>query len=163
PLTNADNGLLFHINLTNAIKRAKRNKKLLALIYIDLDKFKVVNDSFGHGVGDQVLVIVTEKIRKHIRETDLIARIGGDEFTVILEQLNEYENAAMVARRICDALAIPFKINNSIISISCSIGISFYPYDGVDAKMLVKAADEAMYYVKTHGGNNFYLNPEPLN
>lgn len=161
-LTNIDNSLLFHINLNNAIKRAKRNRHLLALFYIDLDNFKRANDTYGHDIGDQVLVIIAKKIKNLLRDTDVVARIGGDEFTVILEQINEYENAGMVAKRICKALAEPLQIHEHRIEVSCSIGISFYPDDGHDSKALINAADEAMYYVKTHGRNNFHYSAEKM-
>jgi diguanylate cyclase (GGDEF)-like protein len=156
-LTHADNSLLFHINLVNAIKRAKRKRKLIALLYIDLDNFKLVNDNYGHDAGDLVLVEVTNRIKSFLRESDLFARIGGDEFTVIVEQVEDRSDVILIAQRICKSLAEPMSIEGHTVYISACIGISFYPDDGHEAKILIKAADDAMYYVKTHGRNNYHF------
>jgi len=157
PLTNIDNRRLFYINLKQAMKRASRDNDLLAVLYIDLDNFKSVNDKYGHDIGDQLLISVANTIKNTIREIDLVSRIGGDEFTVILEKVGSPKNTAEIVSKICAALALPITIKEYTIEITASIGISLYPLNGTDAKALIKAADNAMYYVKQHGHNNFHF------
>jgi len=157
PLTKIDNRRLFYVNVAHAIKRAKRNKELMGLLFIDLDGFKEVNDSFGHNIGDELLLVVVERLRSALRASDIIARIGGDEFTVILEQIHEKANIGRIAHETCMKIAEPIKINEFTMGVSASIGISIYPVDGTDTESLVKAADDAMYHVKTHGRNNFHF------
>ncbi len=158
PLTKINNSRLFYVDFRNAIERAKRNKNLLALLYLDLDNFKTVNDSYGHSMGDQLLLIVVDKLKTILRTTDIISRVGGDEFTVILEQIVDRQSAIQIAQKICKTIALPTKINSIVLNITMSIGISFYPADGIDAETLVKVADNAMYHAKAHGRNNFYFN-----
>jgi len=163
PLTKIDNRRLFYINVSGAIKRANRNKELMALFYIDLDGFKGVNDKYGHDVGDQVLLVAVERLRSTLRESDIISRMGGDEFTVILEQIHDQHNAEGIAHKVCEALAAPMRINEiEIDCISASIGISLYPLHGIDSETLMKNADTAMYYVKEHGRHNYHLSRSHL-
>jgi len=155
PLTQLDNRRLFYLNVANAIKRAKRNQELLAILYIDLDGFKEVNDAYGHHIGDELLILIADKMKQILRETDLISRLGGDEFTVILERIHSREDVAKIAKKLCDLLTFPSKISEYEIQISASIGISLYPMDGLDTETLVKAADEAMYAAKSGGRDTF--------
>lgn len=163
PLTLLDNSRLFYINLANAIKRAERYRKTLALIYFDLDKFKLVNDTYGHDMGDQLLLAMAEKLKKSLRKGDLIARLGGDEFAIIFEEVDNIKTVALLARKICKIISTPILINDAEIQITASLGISIYPSDGIDAHSLVRNADKAMYYVKEHGRDNFHFNMEELN
>lgn len=150
-LTNLPNRRLFDDRLKHEIKIANRSKKLLALLFIDLDLFKEVNDTFGHETGDKLLIKVTKRINKTLRATDTVARMGGDEFTVILPQMDDEKNIAKVAQLILEKLSMPFEINGINIIISASIGISIYPKDSSNAKDLLQYADIAMYNSKKQG------------
>ena len=155
PLTGLPNRLLMNARLEHILKQAKRNPTRLALMFIDLDHFKNVNDSFGHALGDQLLVNVAQRLRGHLREQDTIARIGGDEFVVILEQLNHSEDAARLAQGCIQALDKPFKIDDKDIFVTPSIGISIFPDDGTNPEMLLKNADIAMYRAKEQGRHQY--------
>lgn len=150
-LTNLPNRRLFDDRLKHEIKIANRSKKLLALLFIDLDLFKEVNDTFGHETGDKLLIKVTKRINKTLRATDTVARMGGDEFTAILPQMDDEKNIAKVAQLILEKLSMPFEINGINIIISASIGISIYPKDSSNAKDLLQYADIAMYNSKKQG------------
>jgi diguanylate cyclase (GGDEF)-like protein/PAS domain S-box-containing protein len=154
-LTGLPNRLLFNDRLDQAISLAKRDSHQLALLYLDLDKFKAVNDTLGHLAGDELLQGVAMRIRREIRASDTVARIGGDEFTVILSDIAGRENAETVARKILAALATPFQLGSQkqSVSIATSIGIALYPADARDADALVKAADSAMYSAKQAGSS----------
>ncbi|MBV8802219.1 MAG: GGDEF domain-containing protein [Gammaproteobacteria bacterium] len=155
PLTNLDNSRLFYDNLSTAMKRAKSKKYFIALLYIDLDKFKYVNDHYGHSMGDKVLKYATTVIREQLTHKDFLARLGGDEFAVILENINDEDSIIEMAKNICTNIEKPFVIDDVTIHISASIGISIYPVHGKDIDQLLKAADQAMYHVKKNGNNNF--------
>src|SRR5258708_3294044 len=148
-LTGLPNRLLFDDRLKQAISLAKRNARQFALLYLDLDKFKPVNDTLGHNAGDELLKAVATRIRGQVRESDTVARVGGDEFTLILPDTGR-EEAVMVARKIIAALATPFQLGTrkQSVDIGASIGIAVYPADARDADALVKAADAAMYNAK---------------
>ncbi len=152
-LTGLPNRLLFNDRLDQAISLAKRESRQFALLYLDLDRFKVVNDTLGHAAGDALLQAVAARIRGEVRESDTVARIGGDEFAVILPDIAGREEAQTVARKIIAALAPPFRLASQgpIAEIGTSIGIALYPADGLDADALVKAADAAMYGAKQAG------------
>ncbi|HEX5862919.1 MAG TPA: diguanylate cyclase [Casimicrobiaceae bacterium] len=149
-LTGLPNRLLFNDRLNQAIGFAKRGAREFALLYLDLNKFKSVNDNLGHDVGDELLKSVTERIRQQLRESDTVARIGGDEFTVILPDINSRQDAETVARKLTAALATPFQLGKQkqMVDIGASIGIAIYPTDAQDADALIKAADAAMYSAK---------------
>ena len=149
-LTGLPNRLLFNDRLTHAISLARRDSGRLALLYLDLDQFKPVNDTLGHAAGDELLQAVAARVRHQVRESDTVARIGGDEFTVILPGIADVDEAQIVAGKISAALALPFRLGGTerSIEIGTSIGIAVYPTDGRDADALVKAADAAMYTVK---------------
>jgi diguanylate cyclase (GGDEF)-like protein len=146
-LTGLPNRLLFNDRLDQAISLAKRDSRQFALLYLDLDKFKPVNDSLGHAAGDQLLKEVAARIRRLLRESDTLARVGGDEFIVILPDIAGREVAETVVRKIVSALAAPFLLGDPkhSIEIGASIGIAVYPADALSADALVKAADIAMY------------------
>jgi len=154
-LTKLPNRILFNDRLEQGLENAKRKKINLALLFIDLDHFKQINDSFGHGVGDKFLKMVTLRLKKNIRKVDTLARLGGDEFTIIMEDLISVQDSSLLAQKILKVLAEPFHIDDRILYISCSIGISLYPQDGKNVNDLLQYADTAMYKAKEEGRNNF--------
>ena len=154
-LTGLPNRVLFNDRLEHGIEQAKRHKTEIALFFIDLDHFKQINDSLGHPIGDRVLVVVTERLKARIRKEDTLARLGGDEFTIIIEGMEELQDVSHLAQKILEVLTQPIHIEGHTLYISCSIGISFYPQDGIDANNLIKYADAAMYKAKEEGRNNF--------
>ena len=157
-VTNLPNRLLFNDRLNQAISLAKRDSRQFALLYLDLDRFKPVNDALGHSAGDELLKAVGARILRQVRESDTVARVGGDEFTVILHDIGTREVADTVARKIAAALAAPFRLGREkqSVDIGTSIGIAVYPADGQTADALVKAADAAMYGAK-HARNSSRL------
>ena len=150
-LTNLPNRRLFDDRLKHEIKIANRSKKLLALLFIDLDLFKEVNDTFGHEIGDKLLIKVTKRINETLRATDTVARMGGDEFAAILPQMENEKDISKVAKLIIKKLATPFDLNGITVSISASIGIAIYPKDSILAKELLQYSDKAMYDAKKSG------------
>ncbi len=154
-LTGLPNRLLFNDRLGQAIGAAKRNATRFALLYLDLDRFKPVNDTLGHVAGDELLQAVAARIRRQVRESDTVARVGGDEFTVILADIGARGEAETVAGKIVAALAAPCLLGEGrqSVNIGTSIGIAVYPEDALDADGLVKAADAAMYDAKKTGGS----------
>ena len=154
-LTKLPNRRLFRDRLQQEIKRAQRSSALLALMFIDLDLFKEVNDTLGHDVGDLLLVEVAQRIRACVRSSDTVARISGDEFTVVLPQLKDTDRSDRVAQHILHSLAQPYLIASETIHISASIGITLYPNDAADLESLLKNADQAMYNTKAQGRNNY--------
>lgn len=154
-LTGLPNRLLFNDRLQQAVSLAKRDSRQFALLYLDLDGFKQVNDSLGHTAGDELLQAVAVRIRLQVRESDTVARIGGDEFTVILSDVARPEEAEIVARKIIAALAKPFQPDSQqrSVEIGSSIGIAIYPSNAGDADALVRAADSAMYNAKQQGNS----------
>jgi diguanylate cyclase (GGDEF)-like protein/PAS domain S-box-containing protein len=154
-LTGLPNRLLFKDRLNLAIAQAKRSRQKLAVMFLDLDRFKVVNDSLGHVVGDQLLQSVANRLGKCVREGDTLARLGGDEFTLLLPQINHPEDAANTAKKILNVLSRPFFIAGLDHHFSASIGIAIYPEDGDSVDSLIKNADIAMYHVKDLGRNNY--------
>jgi len=154
-LTGLPNRLLLADRLSQSVALASREQRMLALLYIDLDGFKLVNDSLGHGVGDTLLVQVAERLLGRVRRSDTLARLGGDEFTVLLALLNEKEDAALVAKDLLDVLAAPFHIEEHEINIGASIGISVFPDTAREAVLLMQQADSAMYAAKRNGRNQF--------
>lgn len=156
PLTNLPNLYLFHDRMLHAIAKAKRDDSFLALLYLDLDGFKQVNDNFGHPCGDELLKLVGQRMQKHVRESDTVARVGGDEFAIVLENTDSQLNAGTAASKILNALSEPIQIKDIKHSISASIGISIYPQDGLDEDTLLRNADNAMYIAKKMGKNRFH-------
>lgn len=147
-LTGLPNRRLFLDRLEQEVKHAKRNSQTLAVLFMDLDGFKEVNDSLGHEFGDRLLTDVAERLTGCVREDDTVARLGGDEFTAILTGVAQREDAELVARAIIDALATPFRVAQHSVRVSVSIGLSFYPQDASSPVALLEAADQVMYSVK---------------
>lgn len=150
-LTEVPNRFLFNLKLDKALARAKRNKSSVALFFIDLDNFKGINDSYGHGGGDIVLKTVSKNIQNVIRKEDTLARISGDEFSVIIEDITDIQYIDHLAKKILKASSNKIEFNNKIINMSCSIGISKFPNDSMDKKELIHFADTAMYKAKNSG------------
>ena len=176
-LTELPNRRLFINQLESAISTAKRRKERMSLLFIDLDRFKQVNDSYGHHVGDELLCQAADRIKECVRVSDVIgasqsaaprgenkvARLAGDEFTVILCEVNAVENVAVIAQRLIDRFKEPFDIDGNQAQISVSIGVAFYPDDGVDVNTLLQHADAAMYHAKEQGRNNYQLFSTEMN
>ena len=155
-LTGLPNRSLFYDRLRQAINLAGRNRHELSLLYLDLDKFKSVNDTLGHDAGDEILKGAPDRIQQQVRESDTVARIGGDEFAVILPKITSEQDAATVARKIIDALFAAFELSGEKrqqVHIGASIGIATFPADGADMDALLKAADSAMYKAKQLGNS----------
>lgn len=160
-LTGLPNRQLFYDRLNVALAQAYRNLTQIALMFLDLDGFKAVNDTLGHDVGDILLKEVSERLKQCVRETDTVARLGGDEFTVILTDINSSDNAADVAEKILKIVREPFHISGHEVNIGVSIGISLYPSDGSTTTELVKTADVAMYRAKESGKNCYFFYEMP--
>ncbi|HXZ54388.1 MAG TPA: EAL domain-containing protein [Burkholderiales bacterium] len=155
-LTGLPNRLLLNDRLALAISNAQRHGGSLALLFIDLDRFKYINDSLGHVIGDAFLKLVAERLSGIMRQGDTLARIGGDEFVVLLESIVTMEDAAgQVARKILGCFAEPFSVDGHTLSCSCSIGISVFPTDATEPQMLIRDADTAMYHVKESGRGSY--------
>lgn len=152
PLTGLPNRALFHDRLRHALAHARRTKGRVALLFIDLDNFKTINDTLGHDVGDEVLKQAAYRLRELVRDVDTVARLGGDEFTALLSDCNA-ETAERVSRRIVDDLSASFEVKERRLFVSASIGVAFYPEDGLDSADLIKKADSAMYRAKEQGRN----------
>ena len=162
-LTALPNRSLFNKLLSQAISQAQRSNKQLAVAFIDLDRFKQINDTLGHEAGDELLKEVAGRLKACLRESDIVARLGGDEFVVLLTDLDEEKYAATVAQKIINTIARPFVLLGQEFRVTASIGISAYPLDGPDEQTLTKNADIAMYQAKTDGKNNFQFYSEKLN
>ena len=154
-LTGLPNRLAFVASLEQALERAKRHKKKVALLFLDLDRFKQINDSLGHAKGDQLLQVIAARLQHGLRGEDMAARLGGDEFTVILEDIAHTEDAASVAQKIIMAVSEPIVLNGHELVTFTSIGISIYPGDADNAADLAKAADAAMYRAKSRGRRTY--------
>jgi len=154
-LTDLPNRILFHDRLSLAILHAHRRKQILAVMFIDLDHFKNVNDTLGHSSGDEVLVAVAERLKSCLREEDTVARVGGDEFLVLLSGITRDSDVGAMARKLLKILAEPFTLKTRELFLSASIGVGLYPNDGTDAETLVANVDTAMYRAKEAGRNNF--------
>ena len=149
--------MLFYDRMKQEIAYARRERKKFSLMFLDLDNFKEVNGKFGHDIGDQVLQGVAKRFRKLLRKTDIICRLRGDEFIILLPRLAQpRENTVDVARKIFSSLSEPFPIKSNQINITTSIGIALYPDDGEKGEILIKSADKAMYLAKKEGPNNYH-------
>ena len=152
-LTGLANRSLFQDRLARALAWARRHDRLVAVMVLDLNGFKAVNDRLGHGAGDRLLNIMARRLSKRLRETDTVARLGGDEFALLIENLAKPEHAALVARKLLDAVAPAVELDEQQVSVTASLGVALYPADGRDPAELVRRADRAMYRAKTEGGN----------
>jgi diguanylate cyclase (GGDEF)-like protein/PAS domain S-box-containing protein len=156
-LTGLPNRALFLEQLEHSITMARRNRYKVAVLFLDLDGFKQVNDTLGHDAGDVLLQEVGKRLRSVIRESDIVARIGGDEFTFVLNNVGEDANAAWIAQKVIDVLAVPIDLKAQQCRIGASIGIAIYPDSSSDFETLLKQADEAMYWAKQNGKNTFRI------
>jgi diguanylate cyclase (GGDEF)-like protein/PAS domain S-box-containing protein len=158
PLTGLPNRELFHDRLNQALVRSRRarigqsEKWKLAVLLLDLDNFKEINDTLGHGWGDQALKVVAERLQSCVRKSDSVSRLGGDEFTLLLEGIVNRESCSIVANKILNAIGQPIELSGQVFRLSASLGISVYPDHGEDGETLLKHADVAMYQAKQHGG-----------
>lgn len=152
-LTGLPNRRLFLDRLTQDVNHSERTGHAIALLFVDLDGFKAVNDSLGHESGDALLQMAAERLNACVREADTVARLGGDEFTVLLKDVEDANQVRSIAQKIIEALVIPFHAPDCIIQISGSVGVAFYPYDATSQEGLLKAADHAMYEAKRSGRN----------
>ncbi|MBD9362134.1 EAL domain-containing protein [Methylomonas fluvii] len=155
PLTDLANRRMFQDRLNQEIKKAQRDKNSLAVMLLDLDRFKEINDTMGHGMGDILLKDTARRILSCVRNVDTVARLGGDEFTIILGELDSQTSIDRVAQAILHQLAEPFRLGEELAYISVSIGITFYPQDALEAEQLIKNADQAMYSAKQQGRNRY--------
>jgi diguanylate cyclase (GGDEF)-like protein len=156
-LTHLANRRLFVERLEMSLLSAKRARASVAVLFMDLDRFKAINDTLGHDVADALLVEIANRLRACVRQTDTVARHGGDEFTVLLPDLHQPEDAAQVAEKILEKVIEPVIIGSNSIEVSVSIGIAVYPFDGSDIESLLRNADDAMYRAKQAGRNNYQL------
>jgi diguanylate cyclase (GGDEF)-like protein len=162
-LTGLPNRLLLQDRLGLAVAQAHRHQKLLAVLFLDLDRFKVINDTLGHSVGDRLIHEVAGRLRTCLREGDTVARLGGDEFTLLLPDLRQAVDAVKVAKKVLDLVRMPFDIDGRELFVTASIGISLYPDDGHDAETLLKNADTAMYRAKEQGRDAYQLYTPAMN
>ena len=161
PLTELPNRSLFHDRLSHALERAGRYNQHVAVMVLDLDRFKTVNDSLGHPIGDQLLQQVAHRLKDCVRVEDTVARLGGDEFSIVLANLKSGDNIVDIARKILDSIERPFSINGHAAMVSTSIGIAVFPEDGTTPDLLIRNADAAMYQSKAAGRNTYhYYQPE---
>jgi diguanylate cyclase (GGDEF)-like protein/PAS domain S-box-containing protein len=156
-LTNLPNRSLLSDRLSQAMLQCSRNEKSLAVVFLDLDSFKAVNDIHGHDVGDALLVALSLRMKEALREGDSLARIGGDEFVAVLANLAKVEDCELVLERLLLAASEPIKVGDVILNVSASIGVTLYPQDNVDADQLMRQADQAMYAAKESGKNRYHL------
>lgn len=162
-LTELPNRALFKDRLGLALLQAKRNETSLAVMFIDLDRFKVVNDTFGHGAGDVLLQQVAQRLKACLRRCDTLSRIGGDEFTAVLPELKDRQDAGRIADKFVECLRLPFQLSGQPVHVSASIGVALYPFDGKALEELVRYADMAMYHMKSKGKNGYtYFDPSLL-
>ncbi len=162
-LTNLPNRTTFKDRLTVALAQTGRNRKMLGILFVDLDRFKTIVDTLGHTIGDKLLRGVAERLRASLEDGDTLARMGGDEFVILLSQINRADRAVRVAQRVLDAIKPPFHFDQHELHVTMSIGITLYPYDGEDADTLLRNADSALYRAKEQGRNNYQLYTPAMN
>lgn len=162
-LTGLPNRLLFTERLAQALTRAKKQQKLAGVLFIDLNRFKMINDTLGHSTGDRLLQAVANRLNKCVRTSDTVARLGGDEFTILLPDLSRVEDCIKISKKIVHRFQKPLKVGRREFHITPSIGIATFPKDGNDAETLLKNADAAMYKAKAHGQQNFLLYTPSMN
>ncbi|PKO55769.1 MAG: GGDEF domain-containing protein, partial [Betaproteobacteria bacterium HGW-Betaproteobacteria-19] len=162
-LTGLENRFSLGVRLKQAIAIARRTEKRVGVLFLDLDRFKTINDSLGHHVGDALLVQVADRLRETVRDTDIVARLGGDEFVVVLQNLNDASDATHAAEKVLAHLSQPYEVGTSMLHTTPSIGISLYPDDGDNTSALMRNADTAMYHAKALGRANVQFYAEELN
>jgi len=163
PLTGLPNRVLFHERLQRAIARSQRTGNPFAVLFLDLDEFKPINDSHGHAVGDRLLLAAGQRLRSCLRDSDTIARLGGDEFTAILEDIADAHQPATVAHKIVAAFRETFHVEGHALQCTCSLGVALFPHDADSADGLAQAADRAMYLAKQTGRDNYQFHSRELN
>lgn len=161
-LTALPNRAMFHDRLTHALRKAERSSREIGLLFVDVDRFKAINDSLGHHSGDRVLRAIAKRLMRCVRKSDTVARLGGDEFTVILEELEDLDTVLTVCERILETVAEPLVLGDNEITLTCSIGIAMSPGDGSDPEGLLQNADTAMYRVKQTGRNGYQFFTEDM-
>lgn len=159
-LTKLPNRHLLMSRVQQALERARRNNSYIAVLYVDLDYFKTINDTLGHDIGDKLLVQAANRMHRILRETDLIARLGGDEFCIVLDNIQDIKDVQRIAEKIITKLAEPFSIDDHTFTVSASIGIGMFPEHGNDIEKLFKNADIALYRAKEKGRNNYVFYSE---
>ncbi len=162
-LTELPNRLLLNDRLSQAIAAVRRHQQRLAVLFVDVDRFKHINDSLGHTIGDQLLLSIAGRLVANVRKTDTVSRQGGDEFVILLSKVAQAEDAALSANKILAALSNPYRVMEHDLQITVSMGIGIYPDDGTDAETLVKNADTAMLHAKDNGRNNFQFFKSDMN
>ncbi len=162
-LTGLPNRILFLDRLEQAINKAKREENLVALLFLDLDRFKIINDTLGHTAGDQLLQTISQRLKSLVRGSDTVARMGGDEFMILLPDLDNPEDAAVIARKLLKIIPMKTKVQDQDIFPSASVGIALYPNDAWDGDSLITFSDMAMYHAKEKGRNNFQFFSKDLN
>jgi diguanylate cyclase (GGDEF)-like protein len=162
-LTNLPNRLLFHERLNHAFQNAREKDTKVAVLFFDLDRFKVINDTLGHHVGDELLVYLGAKLNSYVNESDIVARFGGDEFMILMNDINHIDQVTQFVKGIPRAFREPFIFEEQELFVTASVGISLFPDDGTDAETLIKNADIAMYRAKEKGGNTFQLYHPEMN
>jgi diguanylate cyclase (GGDEF)-like protein/PAS domain S-box-containing protein len=162
-LTDLPNRMLFSDRLTEAIAMAQRYRRNLAVLYMDVDRFKHINDSLGHDVGDRLLQSIAVRLYACVRSSDTVSRQGGDEFVILLSEVTHVEDAGVIAEKILNALKTPYRIDDHDLHLTVSIGIASYPEDGAEAEALMKNADLAMYHAKDNGRNNYQFFQAEMN
>ncbi len=162
-LTELPNRILLQDRITKALAGARRRKEKIAVLFLDLDRFKIINDSLGHSAGDTLLREVATRLKAWARDQDTVARVGGDEFVLLLTGVQMVSDAAVAAQRVVDLMASEFSIHGRSLNVTCSVGVSIFPEHGVEAEALVKNADAAMYCAKQRGPNNVHFFTDDLN
>ena len=157
PLTNLPNLLLLKARLNKSIEKCNDLKQRLAIFFIDIDNFKLINDTYGHSIGDKIITLVAQRLQKNIRKNDTISRIGGDEFIIVIEDILEEDNIEKIAKKILDDFKYPIKLEEYLFETTISMGISIFPNNGLDAEDLIKQADTAMFSAKNAGRNQFHF------
>ncbi|HUF18677.1 MAG TPA: EAL domain-containing protein, partial [Thermoanaerobaculia bacterium] len=163
PLTGLPNRMLFMDRLEVALAQATRYEQKMAVMFLDIDRFKEINDSLGHTAGDSLLGMVSERVRRCVRQADTVSRFGGDEFAILIQKIEGFEDAAKVAQKVLESVKSPFMVQGREIGISTSIGISIFPEDGKDAESLLRNADTALFRAKDAGRDNYQLYEAGMN
>ncbi|NJK52826.1 MAG: GGDEF domain-containing protein [Leptolyngbyaceae cyanobacterium SU_3_3] len=161
-LTNIPNRSFFNQKLAAVLNNITNDPKLIAIMFLDLDRFKDVNDTLGHSVGDLLLQSVVQRLVSCLREVDLLARWGGDEFVLLLPQIRSPEDAGEVAQRLIEVLQPQFFLEGNCLDVTVSIGIAVYPYDALNSSTLLQNADSALYHAKKYGRNNYQFYSDNL-
>lgn len=162
-LTGVLNRAMFNIELSKEIQLTKNNLNSLAILYIDLDHFKKINDTFGHPIGDEVLCIIANRLTSILRGTDKVCRIGGDEFVVLLSNIDQIEHVSKIAKNIIEKLRLPIELNNRELFLGASIGVALYPQDAIEVDDLIRNADAALFMAKNSGRNNYQFYSNEMN